>query len=143
VRQVPREQIHRYGVVKPAKSSDGDCSDLPILDIVEKPSPADAPSTLAVNARYIFTPEIFDEIRKVPPTSDGEIPITTAIQHLIHQGRPVRAVQLAASEKRYDLGNHEDYYRAFIDFALRDADYGEVVRSYIKRCVEECVKREA
>ena len=154
VRQVAREQIHRYGVVKPAlpKSppppfekggrgnlgggADEDCSDVEISDIVEKPSAADAPSLLAVNARYIFGPEIFEAIRKVPLTPDGEIPVTPAIQHLIHQGYPVRAVQLAASEKRYDLGNHEDYYRAFIDFALRDADYGKAIQSYIKSCVE-------
>jgi UTP--glucose-1-phosphate uridylyltransferase len=154
VRQVAREQIHRYGVVKPALpktppppfekggrgilggGADEDCSDVEISDIVEKPSAADAPSSLAVNARYIFGPEIFEAIRKVPLTPDGEIPVTPAIQHLIHQGYPVRAVQLAASEKRYDLGNHEDYYRAFIDFALRDADYGKAIQSYIKACVE-------
>ena len=136
VRRVSLEQIHRYGVVKPVGPSDGNCSDMEISDIVEKPSPADAPSSLAVNARYIFGPDIFEAIRKVPLTPDGEIPITPAIQHLIHEGHPVRAVQLAMSEKRYDLGNHEDYYRAFIDFALRDPDYGKAIKSYIKMCVE-------
>ncbi len=166
VRKVAREQIHRYGVVKPRSGSpdprsgpapphpsrseagwgegqgvrgggkDGEGSDVEISDIVEKPSAADAPSSLAVNARYIFGPEIFEAIRKVPLTPDGEIPVTPAIQHLIHQGYPVRAVQLAASETRYDLGNHEDYYRAFIDFAIRDADYGKAIKSYIKACVE-------
>jgi UTP--glucose-1-phosphate uridylyltransferase len=132
VRRVPLEWTRRYGVVKPARASDGDCSDFEISDIVEKPEPEDAPSSLAVNARYIFGPEIFEAIRKVPLTPDGEIPITSAIQNLIRRGGTVRAVQLSTSEKRYDLGNHEDYYRAFIDFALRDPDYGQKMRSYIK-----------
>lgn len=135
VRKVPLEQISRYGVVKPAESADLDGGDFEISDIVEKPASADAPSELAVNARYIFGPEIFEEIRKVPLTPSGEIPVTPAIQNLIHRGGTVCAVQLAPSETRYDLGNHEDYYRAFIDFALRDADYGEAIRSYIKDCV--------
>src|SRR3954454_23125775 len=33
-----------------------------ILDIVEKPAPADAPSNLAVMGRYVFTPRIFDAL---------------------------------------------------------------------------------
>lgn len=154
VRKVACEQIHRYGVIKPCSGGpdprlgaappsppilggkDENCCDVEISDIVEKPSAADAPSSLAVNARYIFGPEIFEAIREVPLTPDGEIPVTPAIQNLIHQGYPVRAVQLAASEKRYDLGNHEDYYRAFIDFALRDADYGKAIKSYIKTYIE-------
>lgn len=138
VRKVPREQIRLYGAVKPARSADTDYGDFKISDIVEKPEPAEAPSALAVNARYIFAPEIFEEIRQVPLTLSGEIPVTPAIQNLIRRGQAVRAVQLAPSEKRYDLGNHQDYYRAFIDFALRDADYGEGTRSYIKSCIENC-----
>ena len=135
VRNVPQEWVSRYGIVKPADSEASDSTDFAILDIVEKPPLLQAPSTLAVNARYIFGPGIFDAIQKVPLTDDGEIPVTTAIQNLIYQGDPVRAVQLALSEKRYDLGNHEDYYRAFIDFALNDPDYGELIRSYLQTCI--------
>ncbi|MCZ6681205.1 MAG: UTP--glucose-1-phosphate uridylyltransferase [Candidatus Poribacteria bacterium] len=136
VRNVPREQISLYGAVAPAPSADPACGDLEISGIVEKPALADAPSSLAVNGRYIFGPEIFEEIRKVPLTSSGEIPVTPAIQNLIHRGCTVRAVQLAATEKRYDLGNHADYYRAFIDFALRDPDYGREIRAYIRTRAE-------
>jgi UTP--glucose-1-phosphate uridylyltransferase len=136
VRRAPRESIHLYGVVKPASNADVGSGDFEISDIVEKPAPAEAPSLMAVNARYIFTPEIFEEIRKVPLSKSGEIPITTAIQNLIRQGKHVRCVTLAEEETRYDLGNHEDYYRAFIDFALRDPDYGERIRGYIEKRVK-------
>ena len=137
VRKVPQEWISRYGVVKPANPAESNSSDFRISDIVEKPTLAEAPSNAAVNARYIFGPKIFDAIRKVPLTPDGEIPITTAIQDLIHGGNLVRAVQLDPAETRYDLGNHEDYYRAFIDFALKDPDYGESIRSYLQARLEE------
>ena len=132
VRRVPREWISRYGVVKPSTAADANSSDFPICDIVEKPAPADAPSLSAVNARYIFNVDIFASIRKIALTPDGEIPITSAIQDLIHQQKRVRAVQLAQTERRYDLGNHEDYYRAFVDFALKDPDYGKSIRAYIE-----------
>jgi len=132
VRRVPKESIHLYGVVKPMPGVIITDTDFQICDIVEKPSAEDAPSLLAVNARYIFEPSIFDEIRNVPLSQNGEFPITTAIQNLIEKGAHVRCVALAGGETRYDLGNHEDYYRAFIDFALRDPDYGKAIRDYMK-----------
>ena len=36
-------------------------------DIVEKPGVAEAPSTLAVAARYVFAPRIFELLERTPP----------------------------------------------------------------------------
>src|SRR5690606_31503546 len=58
----PMEEISAYGCVKPEQVTD---SLVRILDIVEKPQPADAPSNLAVMGRYVFTPEIFDALDRV------------------------------------------------------------------------------
>lgn len=49
-------------------------------EMVEKPSPADAPSNLAIIGRYILTPDIFDIIRETPPGANGEIQLTDALQ---------------------------------------------------------------
>lgn len=131
VRTVPENLISRYGIVSPRAGSDPKASDIALSGIVEKPDPADAPSRLAVSARYIFNSEVFDEIRNVKTGPDGEIPITDAIRSLITGGRPVRAVQLADDEKRYDIGSHESYYKAFIDFALADPQCGRQISDYL------------
>jgi UTP--glucose-1-phosphate uridylyltransferase len=52
-------------------------------------------------------------------------------------GHRVHAVCLRAGERRYDIGNFESYFRAFIDFALADEKYGYLVRQYLKRKVRE------
>jgi UTP--glucose-1-phosphate uridylyltransferase len=132
VRPVPTELISRYGIVKPASNQDLEAESFAIDDVVEKPATQDAPSNMAISARYIFGPEIFAEIRKLQPTTDGELGITDAIRGLIQSGHTVRCVPLGKDEIRYDIGNHESYYKAFIDFALQDPDCGEAIRAYLQ-----------
>ena len=136
VRPVATNLIRQYGIVKPAKDESMDQESFQIEGIVEKPRPDQAPSQMAVSARYIFGPEIFDEIRKLCPGSDGEIGITDAIRGLIHSNHMVRCVQLRTDEARYDIGNHESYYKAFIDFAIQDPDCGDAVRKHIQEYSE-------
>ena len=91
-----------------------------------------APSTLAVAARYVFGPAIFEALDRTLPDRRGEIQISDAIRQLIQQGQPVYAWPLAADQLRYDVGNFESYFRTFIDFALADERYGYLARKYIK-----------
>jgi len=104
-----------------------------MTDIVEKPSVSAAPSTLAVAARYVFGPVVFDALRRTVPDGRGEIQLSDAIRLLIRMGEPVYAWRFPASCQRYDIGNYESYYRSFIDFALSDERYGYLVRKYIKQ----------
>lgn len=137
VRLVPFRLVSRYGIVQAAPGEDLAADGFLLNNIVEKPAAEHAPSHVAVSARYIFGPEIFDEIRKLHPSSDGEIGITDAIRGLISSGYAVRAVQMRQDETRYDIGNHESYFKAFIDFARRDPECGEAIRSYMALCVSE------
>ena len=127
--EVPREETKKYGVVRPAGEI-GD--DFAIQDIVEKPDPAEAPSCLAVAARYIFTPDIFSAIDALEPGLGGELWLTDAIRILLQRGAPVRCVRLNGVEKRYDIGMPLTYYKAFADFALRDPEYGDEFRVYLQ-----------
>jgi UTP--glucose-1-phosphate uridylyltransferase len=126
--QVPRAEVVRYGIAKP--KSGGEVFELE--DIVEKPSEADAPGNLAVAARYVFMPSIFEAVRKVSPGKNGEIQITDAIRFLIQNGEKVYGVCLGSREHRYDIGNFPSYYRAFLDFALADEQYGASLREYLE-----------
>jgi UTP--glucose-1-phosphate uridylyltransferase len=85
-----------------------------------------------VAARYVFSPVIFEALRRTPPDRQGEIQLTNAIRSLIQMGLPVYAWLLRQDERRYDVGNFESYFRTFIDFALADERYGYLARQYIK-----------
>ena len=127
--EVPREDTRKYGVVQPTGEI-GD--DFAIRDIVEKPEPSEAPSCLAVAARYIFTPDIFSAIDSLEPGLGGELWLTDAIRILLQRGAPVRCVRLNGVEKRYDIGMPLTYYKAFADFALRDPEHGDDFRVYLR-----------
>ena len=99
-----------------------------VLNMVEKPQPGEAPSNLAIAGRYVFSPLIFDMIRRVKPDKRGEIQLTDAIQACAKKEKRVLAVKLRRSEKRYDIGNFPSYFETFEEFAL-----AEPVRTRIPR----------
>jgi UTP--glucose-1-phosphate uridylyltransferase len=128
--EVPQHEVKQYGIAKPR----GEAKDVfTLADIIEKPSVSEAPSNLAVAARYVFSPVIFELLDKTQPGKGGEIQLTDAIRTLIHQGGKVLGIKLGASEQRYDIGNFESYYAAFVDFALADPKYGPGLREHLKR----------
>ena len=83
VQEVPREEVDKYGVVAGATEGDGLTR---VSEMVEKPSPEEAPSNLAVIGRYILTPDIFDIIRSTPPGKNGEVQLTDALQAQAREG---------------------------------------------------------
>src|SRR5205823_4633160 len=103
-------------------------------DIVEKPSPEDAPSNLAVMGRYVFSPTIFDILDKVEPGHGGEIQLTDGIRQLMER-EPVFGYTF--EKGRYDVGNKLDYLRATVELALERDDLGPPFRAwladYVKR----------
>ncbi len=128
--EVPREEVIHYGIARP-RSGAGQVFVLD--DLVEKPSIAEAPSNLAVAARYVFSPAIFECLKQTPPGKGGEIQLTDAIRMLIQQGRKVLGVRLDPKQRRFDIGNFESYFRSFVDFALADPHSGPALRSHLER----------
>jgi len=136
VEEVPPNETHRYGIVS-LKSSAQPGEPVPMSDIVEKPQAGKAPSRLAVAARYVFSPAIFDALAQTPPDQRGEIQLTDAIRVLIRQGLPVYAWPLRPGEQRYDIGNFESYFKTFIDFCLQDEQYGQLMKDYLRKKADE------
>lgn len=126
--EVPKEEVRQYGIARPK----GDAGAVfPLADIVEKPAVEEAPSTLAVAARYVFRPTIFDHLARTTPGKGGEIQLTDAIRAMIRGGGKVLGVRLPPGEVRYDIGNFESYYAAFVEFALADPKYGPRLREHL------------
>jgi len=130
--RVPMEEVHRYGIAKPR--SEGEMFE--IEDLVEKPTRQEAASNLAIAARYVFAPEIFDAIKRTQPGKNGEIQITDAIRLLMKDGGKVYGVCLRADERRYDIGNFQAYFRAFVDFALDDEKQGTALRKHLEALLD-------
>lgn len=135
---VPHEDVVQYGIAKPVGNDlENSREFFRLAGIVEKPSPQDAPSCLAVAARYVFRPVIFEHLRQTPPGKGEEIQLTDAIQRLIESGGKVLGVRLAPDERRFDIGNFESYFRAFLEFALSDEEYGPSLWEFINRLPEK------
>ncbi|NLT73995.1 MAG: UTP--glucose-1-phosphate uridylyltransferase [Chloroflexi bacterium] len=134
--QVAPEDTYRYGIVAPQSGADL-AGAFEIDDLVEKPAPGSAPSNLAIAARYVFGPAIFDAIDRTVPDRKGEMQLTDSIRLLKQMGEKVCGLCLSEGERRYDIGNFESYFTAFMDFALADEKYGYMVRQYLKRKARE------
>lgn len=102
---------------------------LQLKGIVEKPKPADAPSTLAVIGRYVLTPKIFDCLEKVQPGKGGEIQLTDGIAALMEYEK-VLAYRFKGT--RYDCGSKLGYMKANVEFAMRHAEIGGEFLDYLR-----------
>ncbi len=137
VEAVPREAVGKYGIVAPKDGAGARGADrLPqvffIRDIVEKPSPARAPSNLAAAGRYVLDPAIFDAIRKTKPGVGGELWLTDALRILLKEGGEIICVRLRKGEHRLDIGNFLTYYQAFLEVSLSDPEYGAALRGWLR-----------
>jgi UTP--glucose-1-phosphate uridylyltransferase len=129
---VPRQEVSNYGIADPKKN--GDVFEL--ADVIEKPSVAEAPSNLAIAARYVFSPAIFDALEQTDFGTGDEIQLTDAIRRLIREGHPVYGMRLQDGEKRYDIGNFGAYFRAFVEFSLADERYGADLRHHLEELLD-------
>jgi UTP--glucose-1-phosphate uridylyltransferase len=127
------EDVINYGIARPREKA-GVVFEL--QDIEEKPSVAEAPSNLAVAARYVFSPVIFDCLARTQPGKGGEIQLTDAIRLLLRGGGKVLGMRLAPGEKRSDIGNFESYFRAFIEFALTDPRQDPDLRRFVQQVLD-------
>ena len=132
---VPLEEVHQYGIAAPAATPEPDAA-FRLRDVIEKPQREDAPSQLAIAARYIFAPQIFEALDETKPGKNGEIQLTDAIRLLIRGGETVLGVSLPPGETRYDIGNFTSYFEAFIEFALTDPQLGARMRDFTRDLLE-------
>ena len=125
VQNVAREDTAAYGIVSAERMS---ASLSKVTNIVEKPKPEDAPSTLAVVGRYILSPRIFHFLENLRPGAGREIQLTDAI------GRLLREESIFAYEfdgRRYDCGSKLGYLEATVDLALKHPELADEFRAFI------------
>ena len=105
--RVPPEKVSRYGILKVEGGR--------VTDMVEKPSPEEAPSDLAVAGRYLLDARIFGYLKTQTPGKGGEIQLTDAIRRMITDGTTV-LLPYAYPGKRHDIGNPQGYFETLCAF---------------------------
>jgi UTP--glucose-1-phosphate uridylyltransferase len=124
--QVDPSRVSRYGVI------DGDpVADrlFKVNDFVEKPSIDEAPSNLVIASRYIFTPQIFDYLKKTKPGKGGEIQITDAMRLMVKEHDMYGRI---LDGRRCDIGNKQGFVKTNVEFALKHPDMAEEMAAFIK-----------
>ncbi|NJE61794.1 UTP--glucose-1-phosphate uridylyltransferase GalU [Thermococcus sp. 21S7] len=127
VEEVPFELVGRYGIVDGEEVEDGLYR---IRALVEKPSPEEAPSNIAIIGRYVLTPDVFDALKETSPGKGGEIQLTDALGALL-KGREMFAKRITG--KRYDVGSKAGFIRANIEISLTREDLREEVARYLTK----------
>lgn len=128
--EVPPEKVERYGIVGGQMIGNGV---IRVDTLVEKPSRESAPSRLAVAARYVLTPEVFDCLDRTAPGKGGEIQLTDALKLLLERG-PIHGVVLKA--RRHDIGNPVDWLKTNLVFARRDPNVWPQIESLVRSLLE-------
>ena len=117
IEQVPKDQTHHYGIVSLKQNSQQ------LSAIIEKPKPAEAPSSLAVIGRYILSPAIFKCLEVITPGVGGELQLTDAIALLL-QSEPFHAH--AFEGRRYDCGSKLGFLQATLAFARQTEEFNSL-----------------
>ena len=127
--RVPREQTRLYGVFALEPGANVDARTHRVRDLVEKPTPEEAPSDLAVIGRYVLTPDIFAALERTEAGAGGEIQLTDGIRAL--RGRePLFAHEFEGT--RYDTGDPVGYLTTSVAFALQRPDLAPGMRAFLK-----------
>ena len=128
VMEVPKSETGAYGIIDiGGKILAGE--PVPVQKTIEKPKPELAPSHYAIIGRYVFRPEIFDNLARLKPGVGGEFQLTDAMAPLCRAGA---LYAMAMEGPRFDVGNHLSYLKASIEFAFRRPELADGLKSYLK-----------
>jgi len=125
--EVPWDRVGRYGVIDGPEIAERVYR---IDDMVEKPSSDEAPSNLAVAARYVLTPDIFDALAATPRGKNNEVQLTDAMRSLV---RKCPGHGLRFDGRRYDIGNKVDYIKTNIEFGLANPALKQELTAYVRQ----------
>ncbi|HEU4839922.1 MAG TPA: UTP--glucose-1-phosphate uridylyltransferase [Ilumatobacteraceae bacterium] len=127
LKEMPHEEIGRYGVIDPAGPVEAD-GVVPIRDMVEKPPVDEAPSDLVIIGRYVLTPDVFEEIAAGRVGALGEIQLTDALRAQAARS-PFHGV--VSQIDRFDTGTPFGFLTAAIELGLRDPNWGADLRTFL------------
>ncbi|HJW88588.1 MAG TPA: UTP--glucose-1-phosphate uridylyltransferase GalU [Dehalococcoidia bacterium] len=129
VQRVKKEEVGRYGIIAPKQIGPRLYQ---VLDLVEKPSPQQAPSDLAIVGRYVLEPKIFAALEATPPGRGQEVQLTDGLRQLLPREK-IYAVEYEGV--RYDAGTPMSWLKATVALALDHPELGAELRGYLRTLI--------
>ncbi|MBT4759904.1 MAG: UTP--glucose-1-phosphate uridylyltransferase GalU [Nitrosomonadales bacterium] len=126
VQKIQKSESVNYGIIECNKGSE---SLVKITNIVEKPTPENAPSNFGVVGRYIFCNKIFSLLEKISVGVGNEIQLTDAIKLLL-ETNPIFGYEFNGT--RYDCGTKLGFIKANISYAFKNTEYAKELSGFIK-----------
>jgi UTP--glucose-1-phosphate uridylyltransferase len=130
VEHVDSEAIENYGVADLNGEASEPFKSVPLKGLVEKPSPEDAPSNLAVLGRYILPSKVLDLLETTVAGVGGEIQLTDALDELLKRDG-LNAFETDADI--YDCGNKQGFLSANLAVGMRDPDTRQSIKALIEK----------
>jgi UTP--glucose-1-phosphate uridylyltransferase len=127
VMPVQKDDVKKYGIIDCTEHSENLWQ---VHAVVEKPSPEEAPSQLALPGRYVFGPEIFAALRDTKPGKNREIQLTDAMTQ-VAKAQGMFATVLQA--RRFDAGDKFGYLQANIEMGLENPEVQQKLKLYLKQ----------
>ncbi len=131
VQSVLPEDVSKYGIIN-TSGSQGHVYE--VKDLVEKPSPEEAPSEIAVMGRYVLNSLIFPVLKSIGRGAGNEIQLTDALREVCCK-RPIHARSLEGN--RYDIGDKLGCFKASTEIGLMRPE----MRSQLLAYLEDVIKR--
>jgi len=122
VEVVPEHKIKDYGII------DGVLLEerlYDVVDIIEKPSPEEAPSNIGAMGRYLLTADIFEILEHTKPGHKGEIQLTDALREY------EKMLGLVSKNVRYDVGDIETWIASNLKLLMMNDRYREIITKTI------------
>ena len=127
---IPSNLAQHYGVVKIEKTKINK-NLYQILDVVEKPSPKEAPSNFTIIGRYVLTPKLLEYIEALRPTKIREAGLADALKNYAVDGHELYGWHFQG--KRFDTGSKMGILGAQVYFGLRHPQLGSEFKKYLKK----------
>lgn len=131
VERMSLEATSKFGVIKPSNSN-GRIHQ--VVDVIEKPGPKLAPSSLVITGKYILTPDIFTYLENtVKNYKSGEVKLANVLKNYSNRN------ELYAYEcegEILDTGNILDFIKTTINIGSKHKKYAKEIKHYIKSLVK-------
>ena len=130
VERVDSEAIENYGVADLGMQVSEPFKSVPIKGLVEKPTPEEAPSNLAVLGRYILPSGVLGLLETTVAGVGDEIQLTDALDELL-KVEGLNAFETDAGV--FDCGNKRGFLSANLAVGMRDPETKLTIKALIEK----------
>ncbi len=127
LRSLPKESIPSYGSVVAEKIANHLYK---IKKIIEKPEPSQIQSNLVIVGKSILTPEVFNYLRKTPPSKKGEIILAEVLGKMLMDGITIYGYELKG--EWLECGDKLKWLKSFFYTSLKNPVFGKELKDYLK-----------